>query len=1204
MTCTHCGESNPVAEGPCRACGKPLAAEATLGASAATGRHVPGGNAAETVVSTASGRGESGATLRPGERLGERYEILSVLGEGGFGAVYKARDSVLERTVALKLIHPTLAANPEVMERFKREILLASRITHKNVIRIHDLGEVGPLKFISMNFVEGRDLKELLRRDGPLPLETALGLMRQIGAALVAAHEAGVVHRDLKPQNVLVDDGGQAYIVDFGISRSVDHGKTMTEAGAVMGTVAYMSPEQARGDVVDHRTDIYSFGLIVHEMLAGRLPFESAESLSAISVLMRRVQEEAPSLDRTRTGLPPWITRIVARCLRRDPADRYASVAEMLADVERQTASRARRRWALPRGRTLKAAGAAAVVAALALAAVLVWRGRASVPVPAGPTIGLAVVPFRNATGDPGLDWTRAGLPNLVRSQLEQSPALRVVAEERVAGIVDGLKLDGGGGLEPASLLRIAKLTGAERLLAADLYRTGDSYRLEARLLATGAGEIAATDPIRVESSGDDALFSMADELSRQVVGKLGVRSTGRRKASDLSTASIDALRLYTEAAERARAGGDLEAAERLESALGIDPGFAVARALLAETYARLGRDDDAIRTAEEAARGLQEVSQFEAARISAVRARLAGDTEAAGAAYRELTRLAPGRPDGQLALGTFLEETGDLEGALVALGRAVALDASSPSARYALGRVQAKLGNLGEAQQELMQALSLHVESGNEEGRATVLNGLGNVSRALGKYDQALFYYEESQRVRTEIGDQRGLAVALNNVATILVDLGRYDEAIETQRKSVAIHQELGDASGLANAYTNLGELYARASRPEQALEAYQSGLDVVRDSGDEASLARAFSKLGYIYTVLGRYNEAFFIQKDALATRRRLGETNKLIESLVDIGFLEHVQGRYDEALSYFAEGLELARRSGHQAALVALSTNVAAIHHEQGRYGAALSSARQAVDGARRLGDRNLLLPSLVDLGRALGAAGDRSGAESAFAEAGELARSMGGNASFEATILTQRGEMLLDHGEPRGAAAVLTGALSAARASKDVRLELLARLRDAEAGGGATEIVRVAEESRTRRLKPLESDARLVLAQVYLAAGRDQPALEQAELAAGEAAALGRRDVLFQAQHAAAEALRRTGKRSEALLRAASASERLEELRQGLPAELLDSFLALPRVRAFSRTAEALVAGGGVEGADLAARLQRALAPATRPAPDSP
>src|SRR6267143_653524 len=354
MTCTRCGRTVPEGATECSACGTSLAGDRpTMTGSGGGGRTRTGlgGDRTLTTGGVAPGptgpyAGSASARLPPGTLLGKRYEILAVLGEGGMGTVYKAQDRELGRLVALKVIRPEMASRPEILERFKREILLASQVTHKTVLRIHDFGEAGEIRFISMNYVEGMNLKDLLEREGPLPLDKGLPLARQIGEALQAAHDAGIVHRDLKPQNILIDRDGNAYIADFGISRSLAEGGTMTDTGTILGTVDYMSPEQARGETPDHRGDLYSFGVILYEMFTGSLPFRAS---NALSIMMKRLHEDAPSMRQARPGLPAWLSAIVARALRREPLDRYQSASDLLRDIVRQRAARSWRRFSRPR---------------------------------------------------------------------------------------------------------------------------------------------------------------------------------------------------------------------------------------------------------------------------------------------------------------------------------------------------------------------------------------------------------------------------------------------------------------------------------------------------------------------------------------------------------------------------------------------------------------------------------------------------------------------------------------------------------------------------------------------------------------------------------------------------------------------------------------------------------------------------------------
>ncbi len=272
----------------------------------------------------------SGPILQTGDVLGGRYEILQLLGEGGMGAVYKARDRELDRFVALKLIRPELAANPSILARFKQELLLSREVTHKNVIRIFDLGDADGVKFITMEFVEGQDLRSLIQEKKKFPPEEAVELMQQVCRALEAAHTLGIIHRDLKPQNIMLDQTGRILVMDFGLARMVE-GDGMTQTGALVGTMEYMSPEQALGKDLDQRSDLFSLGLILYELLTGKMPFKAE---SAVASLIKRNQEQAVPVSDHDGTIPRALSNIVSKCLERDPALRYQTATEFLQDLE------------------------------------------------------------------------------------------------------------------------------------------------------------------------------------------------------------------------------------------------------------------------------------------------------------------------------------------------------------------------------------------------------------------------------------------------------------------------------------------------------------------------------------------------------------------------------------------------------------------------------------------------------------------------------------------------------------------------------------------------------------------------------------------------------------------------------------------------------------------------------------------------------
>src|SRR5579863_2872885 len=328
MDCPHCKTSNPLGAASCSTCRTPLVdsgatlvaqmtppasnSEATIVGGAqnspksttpldpdATAPGIPANSMAipadwsvpPTSQSVADAR-RSVSSLSPGSMLGNRYQIIKILGEGGMGAVYQARDTELERTVALKVIRPELAGQPEILQRFKQELILARKITHRNVIRIFDLGEASGVKFITMEFIEGHDLKSELTKEKKLAPERAVEVMQQVCLALEAAHSEGVVHRDLKPQNIMLDNKGRASVMDFGIARSLEFGG-MTQTGSLIGTPEYMSPEQVRGAHVDARSDIFTFGIIFQEILTGTPPYQAE---TAMASMFKRTTERAVSV--------------------------------------------------------------------------------------------------------------------------------------------------------------------------------------------------------------------------------------------------------------------------------------------------------------------------------------------------------------------------------------------------------------------------------------------------------------------------------------------------------------------------------------------------------------------------------------------------------------------------------------------------------------------------------------------------------------------------------------------------------------------------------------------------------------------------------------------------------------------------------------------------------------------------------------------
>jgi tRNA A-37 threonylcarbamoyl transferase component Bud32 len=266
-----------------------------------------------------------------GELIGGRYEIEELVGTGGMSSVYRARDSVLERRVALKVLHEHFSADPEYVERFRREARAIARLNHPNIVTVIDRGEFGKRQFIVFEHIPGENLKEVVEREGQLPVAQALALTHQIARGLAFAHQHGVVHRDVKPQNVLLDESGTAKVTDFGIARSLDPGQELTQTGTLLGTSDYIAPEQASGQPVDARSDQYSLGVLLYELLTGEVPYP-ADSFMAVA--MRHLRDPVPSVRERRPDVPDRVDEIVARAMAKRPEDRFPSTEAMMAAIE------------------------------------------------------------------------------------------------------------------------------------------------------------------------------------------------------------------------------------------------------------------------------------------------------------------------------------------------------------------------------------------------------------------------------------------------------------------------------------------------------------------------------------------------------------------------------------------------------------------------------------------------------------------------------------------------------------------------------------------------------------------------------------------------------------------------------------------------------------------------------------------------------
>jgi tetratricopeptide (TPR) repeat protein len=1105
-----------------------------------------------------------------GAPFGPRYLLLERIGKGGMGEVWKARDRELDQLVALKMIRADLLEGPGILERFKQEITLARKVTHKNVTRIHDLGVVERTRFISMEFLEGVDLKKFIKEEGALPEEKAIPIILGICEGLKAAHDAGIVHRDLKPQNVLIDPEGSPHIMDFGIASSRDSAG-MTGTGDLLGTPEYMSPEQVRGEKVDLRSDIYSMGLIMYEMVTGDLPFSSD---SVASSMYKRLSERPRRPRELQKDLSPFLDKIVLKCLEKDRAFRYGNIGELIADIESQHAPMiaASRLASLFRSK-VTIAGAVGVVAALAAVAVIsLFRviGPAG-PAPVVTVPSIAFLPFENRTGDPMLDWTRTGLPMLITEGLIGTSDLRLLNGERTQQTLDDLDLALTGVYTPFDLKRAASVLGADHVVTGAVRRDGDRLIAEGRVHGDDEQENMAIGP--VEAEGDAAIYALSEELTSDIITELDLEPHEQPGLREATTGSLEALRFYSEGLELERGGQHLEAVKRLEQAVLVDSSFALAHVQLSRIFDRLGRRDRALSSSRLAVENLGETAGYRARLIRARHAVLEGRLDEAIAEYAGFIESYPQDADAHLELAGVLEQNGDLEGAASELETCIAIDPNHATARFELGWIRESLGEAEVSMKIFSELLGFYTQSNNDPGRGKVLNALGNVQLQLGRYDEALDYYRQSLEIARRVEDRRSIAVAMSNIANVLREQGEYDEAIPMVREALELRTQIGDRRGIAEEWTTLGEIYEDAGRFPEAQKAYQESLNIVRDLDDPAFLARMSSNVGYVSSILGNFAEAYLLYQDALAKRREVGDKAQIMRSLVELGLIEQWQGRYDKAMEYANEANEIVGEIGEALVGVVISINVGMIQDDQGSYGAAVGSLDRALEGARKLEQKYMIASALMTLGGIFVHLGDLEGARPRLTEAELLVEEMQ-SAALMPELLNYKAELQCMLGETAECLKTLEEARRMAESSGDLRLVILSRLNlgrwslGAGRTSGRAHLAWAAEKSDEANLRPLKVRALTYLA---TAGAPDIEAVKMAEEAFSDGGPLDLRESLVATAWLLAREMTKKGEHSSAKRYYLEASRRVGEMAEGLEEPLRSALLDRPDLKRLSEEA---------------------------------
>jgi tetratricopeptide (TPR) repeat protein len=1004
----------------------------------------------------------AGADFAQGERVAGRYRIERVLGLGGMGVVYRAFDEQLDVDVALKVLRPELARRADAFERFRQEILLARQVSSPHVVRIHDLVQHEGRWLISMDFVDGESLEQRLDREGKVPVEQALVILRHLAMGLASAHTRGVVHRDLKPANVLLDGAGNAFISDFGVARSA--GTTgITGSGVIVGTPDYLSPEQARADPVDGRSDLYALGLIFFEMLAGRLPFEPG---TAAESLAQRLVRNPQSLAKARPDLPAWVSRLCDRLLQLRPARRLQKAEEVLRALDDRRVKGLMPRWP----------AVAALALIVAAGGAWLWQRQtgdeaATAPAAEPAPLALAVLPLAASDDDAAL---AAAAGWLLATDAASVGEPRVAGAERVARTLRQLGYDAEAAQRQA--VRVAETLGARELLLGAVERDGNRWRVALRRI-----DPAKPDPPqwqhRAEADTLPAAVADAQAALRRALG-------APPAVAWAAPGDVEALRAAG-ATLLALGADDTTATDAaLDDAIELAPADPLPWRLAMEALDDRGAAAAAGDRADQATTALESVPASPARDATlAIAAVLLGDGERALELLSPAGGAAPSDPVLRRWLARAQAAAGRLGDARATLEAIVAEDPGDARSWYLLGRYAILQGDPQRGVDDyLLRAQLLFTRLGDARGRANTTNALGVGYERLGRPGDAAAQFREAATQRTAVGDATGAAVSLRNLSGVLAVQGDFDGAQQALVQARERLEPLGDKRALADVINNQGLLEEERGDWRKALDAYREALALRRADGDPRALGESLLNVGFSYYQLGEFDNALVYLQQADQEFTRGDDLTGRVRADQSLGLLSVARGEWPAA----RERLEETWRSGEEHQLVeetAVSlTYLAELDRLEGRIGSALQRAQRAgALFAEREDRRGVAETSLIEAA-ALADVGSWEAADAVLARLGDDAVERGEQMARRDLI---RGAIALGRGDAAAARDAAQTAATAAAESGSAALALEARALGARAGGDATALpALLADAERTA-----QAPVRLAIAEARMALDAD-------------------------------------------------------------------------------------------------------------------
>ncbi len=680
------------------------------------------------------------------------YKILEKLGGGGMGIVYKAEDTKLKRTVALKFLPPELTRDEDAKKRFVHEAQAASALQHHNICTIHEIDETADGRiFIAMDCYEGETLNDRIARR-PLPVDDATDIAIQVAEGLAKAHEGGMVHRDMKPANIMVTSDGVVKIPDFGLAKLAGQTR-VTKTGTTVGTLAYMSPEQARGEEVDHRSDIWSLGVVLYELLTGQVPFKADHEAAMVYSIMNAVPEPITAL---RTGVPIELERIVAKALEKEPARRYQRIEELLVDLRNLNRSIAKTPARQP-GKPRRLRRVLIPISVLLVIGVIIIVGL-QIQISLRPSAlaaenSLAVMQFDNIVDPEDSERIGALVSNLLITDLSESQFVRVLSTQRLYDVRKQLGMEGDKLIDRDQASQVAGKANVRWMLLGSILQVEPTIVITSQLIDMKSGQVEASQ--RIAGEIEEEIFSLVDRLTVEIKKDLSLPSRAQEEkdtpVADVTTSSQEAYRYYLEGTEYTEKLYLTEAAQSYRKALEIDSTFAMAYYNL---YWCVGEGRQALM--DKAVKYSDKVSNREKWYIKGQAAMISGDNEQAIKILEKIVERYPDEQRVYLWLGDnhmYLEQW---ETALVQYSKAIELDPLNWNAYRLAAYIHRQLGDNEKALELLNKAASVAPgEAGPHLFKGHFYSRNGMTDKAIESFEKALAINANMHWARSSLGDR-----------------------------------------------------------------------------------------------------------------------------------------------------------------------------------------------------------------------------------------------------------------------------------------------------------------------------------------------------------------------------------------------------------------------------------------------------------------